>query len=69
MITTAERARLDTTADRVRTLNAETTAERARRNGIIRELIDRGEKYRAVSRAAGLSVAAIAAVMGGRSDG
>jgi hypothetical protein len=68
VITTAEVSRLDTIAERVRTLNAETAAERSRRNELIRELIDRGEKYRAVSRAAALSVGAVAGVMAG-SDG
>lgn len=68
MITPEELSRLDTTAERVRTLNAETTAERCRRDRIIRELIDRGEKYRAVARASGLSVAAIASVMAGHDD-
>lgn len=63
MITATEGSRLDSTAERVRTLNAETTAERSRRNRIVRELIDRGEKYRAVARVAGLSVAAIASIM------
>lgn len=65
MITAGEVLRLARTAERVRTLNAETTAERARRNGLIRELINRGEKFRAVSRAAQLSIGAIAAVMAG----
>jgi hypothetical protein len=69
VITAAEVLRLARIADRVRTLNAETTAERARRNGLIRELIERGEKYRAVSRAASLSIGAIAAVMAGSDAG
>jgi hypothetical protein len=64
MITAIETSRLATTAERVRTLNAETCAERERRNEIVREMIDRGEKYRAVGRAAGLSPAAICAIMG-----
>jgi len=63
VITAPETDRLATTGERVRTLNAETTAERSRRNRIIRELIDRGEKYRAVARASGLSVAAVAGIM------
>lgn len=54
-LTAGETLRLTTTGERVRTLNAETTAERHRRNGIVREYIDRGEKVRAVARAAGIS--------------
>lgn len=64
MISTGEVKRLRTTAERVKTLSAEVAAERDRRNRIIRELINRGELYRAVSRAAGLSVAGIAGIMG-----
>jgi hypothetical protein len=63
VITDAESGRLATTGERVRTLNAETRAERSRRNTLIREMIDRGEKYRAVGRAAGLSNAAVAGIM------
>lgn len=63
MIAPASRQRLADTAERVRTLNAETRAERARRNGIIRELIDGGETYRAVARAAGVSLGQVAAIL------
>lgn len=68
MITAGEVTRLAHIAERVRTLNAETDAERARRNGLVRELIDRGEKYRAVCRASGLSIGAVAAVMAGTDE-
>lgn len=63
MITADESGRLATTSERVRTLNAEVHAERERRNSIVRTLIDRGVKYRAVAHAAGLSVAAVAGIM------
>lgn len=63
MITATEASRLATTSERVRTLNAETRAERSRRNEIVVQLIDRGVKYRAVARAANLSVAAVAGIM------
>lgn len=64
VISSAEVRRLSTTAERVRTLNAETTAERLRRDRLVRQLIDRGEKYRSVARAAGLSVGGVAAIVG-----
>lgn len=64
-ISESDRRRLVTHAERVRTLTAELAAERSRRNGIIRELVDMaGHPYRAVGRAAGLSVAQVAAILG-----
>lgn len=64
-ISEIHRRRLGTHAERVRTLTAELGAERSRRNGIIKELVDiHGHPYRAVGRAAGLSVAQVAAILG-----
>lgn len=65
MIPEDERRRLHTHAERVRTLKAELGAELDRRNVIIRELVDfGGHTYRAVARAAGLSVGQVSAVLG-----
>lgn len=67
MIPETERRRLHSHAERVRTITAELTAERSRRNGIIRELVDvHGHTYRAVGRAAGLSVAQVASILASR---
>jgi hypothetical protein len=67
MIPESERRRLHSHAERVRTITAELTAERSRRNGIIRELVDvQGHPYRAVARAAGLSVAQVGVILSSR---
>lgn len=64
VISSSEVLRLSRTAERVRTLNAETTAERERRDRLVRELIDRGEKWRTVARASGMSIGGLARIMG-----
>lgn len=63
MISKAEAQRLHSTAEHVRTLAAEIVAERQRRNALMRELIDRGEQYRHVAAAAGVSSTTVADVM------
>lgn len=64
MITPDEIRRLARTGETVRTLTAELRAERDRRDKLVRELIERGEKYRAVARVVRLSPGTIAAIMG-----
>jgi len=63
VITANEAGRLATAGERVRTLHTETQGERGRRNSFVRELIHRGETYRAVAKASGLSVAGVAGIV------
>lgn len=66
-ISTDELVRLASTVARVRLLHAETRIERGRRNTFVRELIERGERYRSVAQASGLSLAAVAGIAAGAS--
>ena len=62
-ISTAEATRLHTMGEHVRTLNAETRAARTSRNDLVRTMMERGEKVRAVALAAGISATLVMDIM------
>lgn len=64
----SEHARLQASARRIADLVQETRAERKRRDRIIRVLLDRGDKYKDVSRSANRSIGTCAAIAGRRDD-
>jgi hypothetical protein len=64
----SEHSRLQASARRIADLVQETRAERRRRDGLIRQLLDRGDKYKHVSKSANRSIGTCAAIAARRDD-